>query len=40
MSVRKLVELLEATTVVSRLFFFNGNIFFDEKDPSVWKEVK
>ena len=41
MSVKKLVELLEVTTVVSRLFFlFNGNIFFDEKAPSVWKEVK
>ena len=39
-SVKKLVELLEATTVVSRLFLFNGNIFFDEKAPSVRKEVK
>ena len=27
-SVKKLVELLEATTVVSRLFLFNGNVFF------------
>ena len=39
-SVKKLVELLETSTGVSRLFFFNGNIFFDEKAPSVRKEVK
>ena len=30
-SVKKLIELLEIMTGVSRLFFFNGNIFFNEK---------